>query len=67
MGESPDVITQHMKEHPEVAGVVTGDHVRLRQVITNLARYALRMLAALILLTILHEAMRRSLHRPGDG
>jgi hypothetical protein len=38
MGESPGAIAQHMKEHPEVSGVVTGDHVRLRQIVTNLAR-----------------------------
>ncbi|KAJ7716136.1 hypothetical protein B0H16DRAFT_461099 [Mycena metata] len=40
MGETPGAITQHMMEHPEVAGVVTGDHVRLRQIITNLASNA---------------------------
>ncbi|KAJ7625491.1 hypothetical protein FB45DRAFT_921577 [Roridomyces roridus] len=40
MGETSLVIKQHMREHPEVAGVVTGDHVRLRQVITNLASNA---------------------------
>ncbi|KAJ7255430.1 hypothetical protein B0H12DRAFT_1113322 [Mycena haematopus] len=40
MGETPAAIAQHMKEHPHVAGVVTGDHVRLRQIVTNLASNA---------------------------
>ncbi|KAJ6519016.1 hypothetical protein C8R45DRAFT_11286 [Mycena sanguinolenta] len=40
MGETPAAIAQHMKEHPRVAGVVTGDHVRLRQIVTNLASNA---------------------------
>ncbi|KAJ7656255.1 hypothetical protein DFH06DRAFT_468406 [Mycena polygramma] len=40
MGESPGTINQHMKEHPGVSGVVTGDHVRLRQIVTNLASNA---------------------------
>ncbi|KAJ6520841.1 hypothetical protein B0H19DRAFT_1204492 [Mycena capillaripes] len=35
MGESPGAISQHMKEHPEVSGVVTGDHVRLRQILVR--------------------------------
>lgn len=38
MGQSPESIAVHMKQHPEGDGVVLGDETRLRQIITNLAR-----------------------------
>ena len=41
IGESMDSIEKHIAEHPDVDGVVTGDETRLRQIITNLARWAL--------------------------
>ena len=44
MGESPASIALHMKQHPEGDGVVLGDETRLRQIVTNLARYGPRSL-----------------------
>lgn len=38
MGARPEAILHHIKEHPDVSGIVLGDEVRLRQIITNLAR-----------------------------
>lgn len=40
MGEDAATIRKHIEKHPNVDGVVTGDETRLRQIITNLARYA---------------------------
>lgn len=40
MGETPDNIRAHMKQHPEGDGMVLGDETRLRQIITNLASNA---------------------------
>jgi osomolarity two-component system sensor histidine kinase SLN1 len=40
MGEGADAIAQHINEYPDVDGVVIGDESRLRQIITNLARYS---------------------------
>lgn len=37
-GESTAAIAKHIKEHPDVDGIVVGDETRLRQIITNLAR-----------------------------
>jgi osomolarity two-component system sensor histidine kinase SLN1 len=38
-GESMESIEKHIEEHPDVDGMVTGDETRLRQIITNLARW----------------------------
>lgn len=38
MGESQASITEHLRVHPDVEGIVLGDETRLRQIITNLAR-----------------------------
>ena len=38
IGENMVSIRQHIEEHPDVDGIVTGDETRLRQIITNLAR-----------------------------
>ncbi|KAJ3743803.1 hypothetical protein DFH05DRAFT_1400075 [Lentinula detonsa] len=40
MGEREDVIERHLKEHPDVDGVVIGDEARFRQIITNFASNA---------------------------
>ncbi|KIK51405.1 hypothetical protein GYMLUDRAFT_50559 [Collybiopsis luxurians FD-317 M1] len=40
MGERQDVIERHLKEHPDVDGVVVGDEARFRQIITNFASNA---------------------------
>lgn len=45
MGESMESIRQHIQEHPDVVGVVTGDETRLRQIVTNLARYVITALS----------------------
>jgi osomolarity two-component system sensor histidine kinase SLN1 len=38
MGENSDDIMKHMEKTPEVEGIVVGDEIRLRQIVTNLAR-----------------------------
>ena len=40
MTEPEDDIAAKLKENPDEDGIVVGDETRLRQVITNLARYA---------------------------
>ncbi|KAJ4474814.1 hypothetical protein J3R30DRAFT_3295227 [Lentinula aciculospora] len=40
MGEREDVIQRHLKQHPDVDGVVIGDEARFRQIITNFASNA---------------------------
>jgi len=39
MGETASAIRKHMIEHPEGDGMVVGDQMRLRQIVTNLARW----------------------------
>jgi osomolarity two-component system sensor histidine kinase SLN1 len=38
MGENSADIVTHMEKTPEVEGIVVGDEIRLRQIVTNLAR-----------------------------
>ncbi|KAL0060486.1 hypothetical protein AAF712_012719 [Marasmius tenuissimus] len=40
MDEQEDAIQRHLKEHPDVDGVVIGDEARFRQIVTNLASNA---------------------------
>jgi hypothetical protein len=39
MGKSPEDIDKHMIEYQEEFAIVVGDETRLRQIVTNLARY----------------------------
>lgn len=39
LGNSENDTKKRLEEHPEEAGIVVGDETRLRQIITNLARY----------------------------
>jgi osomolarity two-component system, sensor histidine kinase SLN1 len=39
MGESASAIEQHLRDNPDTDGIVVGDETRLRQIVTNLARY----------------------------
>lgn len=38
-GDDADAIARQIVDNPEEDGVVVGDETRLRQIITNLARY----------------------------
>lgn len=40
MGRSQEEIKQLLEEDTEAAGMVVGDETRLRQIVTNLARWA---------------------------
>ena len=46
-GESADAIARQLSEIPDEDGIVVGDETRLRQIITNLARYAFLFLPLL--------------------
>lgn len=41
LGESRDAITKRLGDDPDEDGIVVGDETRLRQIITNLARFAI--------------------------
>lgn len=43
-GDTLDVISRALLEQPDEDGVVVGDETRLRQIITNLARYVAAIL-----------------------
>ena len=40
LGSSSSAIEEYMKRHPDEDGIVVGDETRLRQIVTNLARWA---------------------------
>jgi osomolarity two-component system, sensor histidine kinase SLN1 len=47
MGEQEEAIATHLRDHPDVEGVVIGDEARFRQIVNNLARsvHVVRLLA----------------------
>jgi osomolarity two-component system, sensor histidine kinase SLN1 len=59
-GQNADEIKLHMDQHSDLDGIVVGDETRLRQVVTNLARFVLWAFLSLRRLT-LAKAMRVSL------
>ena len=56
MGESQASIAEHLQVHPDVEGIVLGDETRLRQIITNLARYVQNFLLCDSKSTSLHAS-----------
>ena len=66
MGGGPTEIEKHLKAHPTGNGMVVGDETRLRQIITNLARWVLMFILSLILLSkiMAGKVMHASLLRP---
>jgi hypothetical protein len=49
MGESPANVSKRLKEQSDLEGIVVGDETRLRQIVTNLARYDLVCISILLL------------------
>lgn len=39
LGQDRDKFEKYLEENPDEDGIVVGDEMRLRQIITNLARY----------------------------
>jgi len=58
MGENAVDIAKQMKEQPDLEGVVMGDETRLRQIVTNLARYSFINLSVCHLLTIRKQRLQ---------
>lgn len=49
MGATPDEILTHLRDHPQGEGIVVGDEMRLRQIVTNLARLVTQPLSISVL------------------
>lgn len=48
LGEDKEAVRNHIREYPDVDGVVLGDETRLRQIITNLTRYVHSLLLTVV-------------------
>lgn len=56
LGENKETIREHIKNYPDFDGVVVGDETRLRQIITNLARYISGYFSRWKLLTVVFRS-----------